>query len=180
MANSLIPTEFYRLLPNFLTVVTSVTLVLTLIIVTAFYRRYKVQIIVKIVTKHILNPYRFLVSSTSKNAIKFRDRQRKFSSLEASLNSLLNLKVIRIPTLIYPRLLYHGFPFFFLTQEIVPLFVKLYKTWGKYPVTRLWIGPLAMFSVNSAEGVEVFDYTMHLFLNLHSFLLTFHLEIPDR
>ncbi|KAI9560160.1 hypothetical protein GHT06_014171 [Daphnia sinensis] len=40
-------------------------------------------------------------------------------------------------------------------EEIVPFFLKLHKTWNKYPVTRLWVGPLAMFSVSGAEGAEV-------------------------
>lgn len=42
MAVNIVPDEFYSLLPNSLTVFTSVAFVLASIIVTALYRHYKV------------------------------------------------------------------------------------------------------------------------------------------
>ncbi|XP_046655326.1 cytochrome P450 4C1-like isoform X2 [Daphnia pulicaria] len=52
--------------------------------------------------------------------------------------------------------LFGSFTEFFLEpEEILPHFTKLYKTWSKKSVTRLWIGPFPMFTIGSAEGAEV-------------------------
>ncbi|XP_045035238.1 cytochrome P450 4C1-like isoform X1 [Daphnia magna] len=109
MAVNIIPAEFYSLLPNSLTVFTSVAFVLVSIIVTALYRHYK-----------------------------YFQRCNKIPGPPAQIPFVGSFTEF----LIEP-------------EEIVPFFLKLHKTWNKYPVTRLWIGPLAMFSVSGAEGAEV-------------------------
>ncbi|XP_046655354.1 cytochrome P450 4C1-like [Daphnia pulicaria] len=109
MILKIISDHLYRLLPNSLTLATSIFCVILCVFGTALYRRYKYFV-----------------------------RCNKIPGPPA-----------QIP-------LFGSFTEFFLEPEgYLPHGLHLFQTWNKRSVVRVWIGPLALFAVGSAEGVEV-------------------------